>query len=739
MKSIATILFLCSALLSFAQSSYYISSTDGNNSTNNGLSAGSPWADFNNLDGVTLQPGDTIFIKCGDVIEDSLNLLGTGSSSAPIVITAYGNGAKPIVSGSKKLTSWTGSTIKSCTSFQAVRCLIVNGTQEAYAKSPDTGFFYADNNTSVNGFTDNDLPSTPDYDGAKICVRTSLWTWESTIVSSHNGSNVTFQTPTNQPTTAPDFDGFGYFFFDRADLITVPGEWSWTSPTIQYYPSVGIDPNVDDVQGVILNCGIRINGNSDFIRIEGIEFRNQFDAGIKILNQNSSTIAIHNCTFRNIVQYGVYLSGSDHSISNSTFYDVDGRGIYGVNCLSLEIRNNTIKRTGMFRNYGVHEDDNLTAIAIYGSDQSHIHHNEIDSVGYSGIRCDGSNSLVERNKISNYMMLLSDGGAVKTYGDFSTEITYQNNIIRSGRFNHDGAPTSSEHIQSAALYFDFYVLNSSFLNNVVYDSVETGIFLNGGSDHIHVEGNVIYGGKTQILLNDRFASPDTIYADTIRNNYCFALEETTNSVRINSNNNYNIGYIDENYLVNPYGDNNIGELHGTIGGMPGTSYSFNGWQNALGFDLNSTPTFVSWASNENHSQLFVNDTDTSVTINLGNMIYLDLDSTTYCGSITIPPYYGVILIQTGVTCNVGMNEPELQKLLVYPNPCQETLHILPPTQNNSEPLQLTIINAFGEIAISKQVSNSEILTIDISNLSKGNYVICLSGHDTFYRANFIRL
>jgi hypothetical protein len=78
--------------------SYYVNSASGNNS-NSGTSSSSPWADFTNVNSHTFAAGDTVFLACGSSWNQEMDVSGSGSSwSAPVTITSYGSGARPIIS-----------------------------------------------------------------------------------------------------------------------------------------------------------------------------------------------------------------------------------------------------------------------------------------------------------------------------------------------------------------------------------------------------------------------------------------------------------------------------------------------------------------------------------------------------------------------------------------------------------------------------------------------------------------
>ena len=90
-----SLLIFCLSL--HAQKNYYISNSSGIDS-NKGYKS-KPWKSLNQISKQKLKPGDTVFFKRGDTFKGHFVLNGSGSPSKPIVITAYGRGNKPIISG----------------------------------------------------------------------------------------------------------------------------------------------------------------------------------------------------------------------------------------------------------------------------------------------------------------------------------------------------------------------------------------------------------------------------------------------------------------------------------------------------------------------------------------------------------------------------------------------------------------------------------------------------------------
>jgi hypothetical protein len=57
----------------------------------------------------SLQPGDSVLFKRGDTFSGAMNISRSGSSSSPIIIGAYGSGAKPVITALAPVSGWTNS------------------------------------------------------------------------------------------------------------------------------------------------------------------------------------------------------------------------------------------------------------------------------------------------------------------------------------------------------------------------------------------------------------------------------------------------------------------------------------------------------------------------------------------------------------------------------------------------------------------------------------------------------
>jgi hypothetical protein len=97
MKTIVIIAVLMWSAYASA-TTYYVSSSTGSDASS-GTSAASAWKTMAKVNGQTLQPGDSILLKRGDVWNESLAPANSGAAGNPITYDAYGTGLPPNLSG----------------------------------------------------------------------------------------------------------------------------------------------------------------------------------------------------------------------------------------------------------------------------------------------------------------------------------------------------------------------------------------------------------------------------------------------------------------------------------------------------------------------------------------------------------------------------------------------------------------------------------------------------------------
>jgi parallel beta-helix repeat protein len=96
--------FLAFPLPFCGATAYYLDALNGNDTTNTGTNAGSPWKTIAKVNAVgVIQSGDSIFLSRGGIWREELDLPGKAGN----VVAAYGTGNAPVICGSNSVTGWT--------------------------------------------------------------------------------------------------------------------------------------------------------------------------------------------------------------------------------------------------------------------------------------------------------------------------------------------------------------------------------------------------------------------------------------------------------------------------------------------------------------------------------------------------------------------------------------------------------------------------------------------------------
>src|SRR5579863_1144016 len=114
MRNPILILLVMFGGLSARAATYYVSSSTGNDSysSTQAQNPGTPWRSMGKVNSFwgSLNPGDTVKLQCGSVFTSGLNVWKSGAPGKPIVVTSYGSGNPPLVSGFTALTGWGGGS-----------------------------------------------------------------------------------------------------------------------------------------------------------------------------------------------------------------------------------------------------------------------------------------------------------------------------------------------------------------------------------------------------------------------------------------------------------------------------------------------------------------------------------------------------------------------------------------------------------------------------------------------------
>lgn len=708
--------FLCSLLIShlLQATNYYLSNAGNDNNT--GTSLSSPWESIAKLNTVTYAPGDTVFFLTDNVFRGQINVASGGTQMQYVVFTSYGSGAKPIITGADTITTtWTnvgtvnGLTIYETPYSQTPKSFFVNNQEQTIARYPNVSYLTLDS-AQTTYLKDASLSSIAPsiINGSKLCVHSEQWCWELSSVGSYSGTQIMLSPATIRKSK----DKYAYFLYDNLTHLDTINEWKYDNGSIKYIASGNQNPNNLSCLASVDTNGLVISGNASYIEINNLAFEKQTNAGILISGSTNRYIKVNNCYFRHQFNYGVNDKGRYNEIYNSYFREVDGLAVYiDGNALKSTIHHNTFRNIGPYRNYGVGQEINLSAIKISFRDSCYIHHNDIDSTGYCGISADGQYNTIERNIVTHAMLKNNDGAALKSFGTASQYNVFKNNFVSFSDGNTEG--TYSADFVTPAIYFDFSTNNCTIHENTIYNHSKKGIFQNSANHHNTVTNNVVYRADIGIDLNGSpIISTPFMTNMTVKHNSFVALDNTSYIIRqLDHSGTNNIGIVDSNYYFQPFNANKYAFR------PPSTYYNFSQWQ-AEGFDLNTQENFISWTYPTRYDTLLMNPTDNSATISLGTNIFLDLDSNVVCGSVTLAPYTSKVLINTNQTCTVGVSTlANKSELISYPNPATHTLYL----KNTSNISILEILDITGKLVQKLEKNIDE--KINIADYNSGVYII----------------
>ncbi len=594
---------------------WYVSNTGSD--SNSGNSTDAPLLTITGLMTKTLQRGDTVFFKRGDKWREQFTISQSGTADSNIVITAYGTGADPIISGSELLNgTWVqNGSIWATHASADVYNLFVNGTQQVLARSPNIGqygnqWFPMLSGTSTAKVKATGLTATEDaLVGGTIVVRAIQWAYEREVIRSNKDDSVSVTTALGW---TPEV-GWGCFAENKQSFLDSTGEmWHNTTTDSTYWqPPAGQNPSSFTIEGSELDYGITTS--QSYIKIYGIQFKHQRLAGINI-SGTPSNITIRRNTIWKQLGDGVKIGAATAiTIDSNTIRDVNAIGINAYN-MSGTITDDTLRNSGTIpgsceQPFGYFlGDGGVTVKNCY-----------LDSIGYDGIYAH-SHVWIEGCIIKHYCMSLTDGGAIYSDG---------HNVVALKNFCYDGVfftPSngSPSYTTIMGVYDDAGNTNSRADSNMFIRSGNGGFFTQYNADYDTCRYNMFYNitggqwvGALQIMKDSSFVNP---YHHVINNNTFFHADEATTPLyyQYDQYMRYkswrSVGTIDYNTYYNPYGWSTPFRYEaGAFACLP----TFQQLKDSSGQEANSTCSFYKTYSQFTVvDSLFVNETNSSQTFTI---------------------------------------------------------------------------------------------------------------------------
>lgn len=700
------LLLLCNSQMA-AGVTYYVSNSSGSDDYD-GLSESTPWKSIAKVNNHNFVAGDNVLFQCGDtwraemlVIDDS------GSAGNPITFTSFPFGCsnKPIFSGAHPVRGWSqyGTNIyvadltagNNAGKFPYGINQLFKGTGRLpMGRWPNpsvddggvhyhNGYSVIDGQASATSIADTQLPVT-NWTGGTTHIKGMRWYILNRDITGTSGTTLTLEKET--ACWGGSCSGWGYFINNHLATLDQEGEWYHDRATnrIYLYTVSGI-PADDAIEGsVILTdddrfwgvivLGVDLADHISHVVIDNFEiirgYRNAISTPTNLETHENSNIVIKNNTIRDMDSTGIKLAtwvwnaqddgvngwrgGNNLEILNNHIERVNHYGIDTYARHSL-FQDNVIKNVGIITNLGksglgcgdgngghcTEPGDGIRIKVDKENDSGHHNSliaNRLEGVAYNGVDIFGHNNSLRNNYIERSCITKGDCGAVRTFGrdnltsTFVYDIVLEDNIIFDIPGNTDGAHQTYRALFGFGLYIDNYSKNVEADGNTVVNTSVHGILYQRSTGT--VTNNTLYNnvnGTAWGAQVDIGSSPASV--TTMQNNVLFGLQSRARTLDTDLS---TLSGSDNNYFFNPFEESNISAAG---------AKTLAEWQAASGMDLNSKKNWYTLGEGESSlSEIFINDTASSKTFDLGNKRYRDLDQDVVDGSLTLQPFTSRVLV-----------------------------------------------------------------------------------------------
>lgn len=655
MKNI-TIVYLCFLWNSSSATNFYFSNT-GNDASAGTI--GAPWQTITKFNSVfaSKAPGDSFLFKKGDVFVGTLTPSRAGTVIAPIIIGAYGTGAKPIITGLSQATGWTlisghtWETNAAVSTLSTCNMVIINGVEVQIGRFPNTGWITYQSfssNVSITASTVNS--SIVNWTDAELVIKTFHYKIKRNTVTSHVGTVLNYSGGGDNGQ-----NNWGFFIQNDARTLDTLNEWYYNPTTKKLRVVSTLSPT--DVKLSTVKTLVSMSGSRSFITFDNLDFEGA-DSNI-VQMASDSNVVIKNCTIKfagadaintnacdNFTVINSYIGYSNNNATYEIGFESPVNTFKGKNAI---FRDDTIHVAGVGRGMLSKGTRNGDAIRIEGTNAV-ISHNKIDSVGFTAITYDGNNTRVDSNVINFHTLILDDVGGIYTWNGGGTRHNYTGRKARYNIIlNSKGAPDGNDGQNiGCGLYVDDLGNNTQFLFNSIANCGGKSVFFHNANT-IQLYGNNFYNAPIGIAFQQDIDS--SIKLDTIYKNVVFSKSSTQQNWFYNQFNTttwtpFQFGISDSNFYVRPADNNLLFRVQTHVPAVI-TNNTLSGWKTASANDAHSLGTPIV-DTDTTHYKFIYNDKDVDSTIILG-FKYINSQGDTMNGSELLHPFHSDILIKIGAS------------------------------------------------------------------------------------------
>ncbi|WP_439699181.1 hypothetical protein ACFGVS_14730 [Mucilaginibacter sp. AW1-7] len=641
-----------------SRNTYYID--PAGNDSNNGLSPGAAWKTIAKVNSFALKPGDRILLKRGGTWHERLTPSFSGSVESPILISSYGNGAMPLISGLIELKGWQarggGVWEADCSSCKVgINMVTLNNKVQPMGRYPNanatnSGYLTIDSHVGNTSITDKNLNAPANFTGGEVVIRKNHWIIDRSPITNHSGNTISYKSGSHYDAT----DKFGYFIQNHPSTLDMMGEWYFNPSTkkmLMYFGSAG--PNGLVVQASTIDTLVTLNDSKN-ITIENIVIEGANETAVTV--NRASGIILKGCNI-------LYSGGNAITATNVDGFTIDSGKIAETlnnaftcpTCSHTSITNNTIINTGLIPGMGksgestynainICNANNTSAIVKFGSNNL-IAYNRISNTGYLPVNFNGDSITIKNNIIDHFAINKDDAGGIYIWtSPNNPEYTGRKilgNIISYGMEARNGTDHGRYQSQSTmpwtanGIYIDDNASNIEIKDNTLFNNNGSGIFIHNAKK-IDISNNVICNNHVQLFMAHSSNFVKSVVKDNLISNNILASNDSSQAIgdfrAIDNDEIEKMGLFNNNKYIHSKLDKGINLAA----------------QNKLHRTLNITQWKLSH-SNDSDDQtagdsfiLKYNDTKLTKVIRLDGT-YFDTNNIKYTNAITLKPFCSVIL------------------------------------------------------------------------------------------------
>lgn len=531
----------------YSGQAYYVNGTSGHDG-NAGTSSDKPWRSLSRAAQAVLNSGDALLLHCGSAWHEAASFTKAFAPKGQVLIGAYGscaNARKPLIKGSTPVPSGLWQLVSSTASGSIysvqitvpVAGVFLNGTPLLRARHPNfvsisSNFATSTSNTTGNRLVvsadDKALLNGRDMLGATVVMRSAPYMIESGEASAYDSGSGTVTLKAAPKSVLSG--GAGYFVEGKRWMLDAANEWLHepASNTLLVFMPTGSSPSGNALEFTQPRNTLTITGIAG-LRLENIAVLNAGEDGVQIKDSPAARLSgleVHHARSHgiNVLAPSWSAIGQGVTIENSF---VNNAGITGIGSAVIDtlIAGNTVINTGVAGIGGLRP---VAGIRLSQVKNSTVNGNSIKHSGYSAILFGNQeNTSIRDNRIENSCLVISDCGAIYSWGSNATAIRASiagNHILRTSTPNLNGINGGSSGGAPnllAAIYLDEGSNNIDVTSNFI-DDAYVGINLHKAKNNV-VNRNYIYGVREAGLrIQSSGIDSQSVIGNRIEDNVIYA-------------------------------------------------------------------------------------------------------------------------------------------------------------------------------------------------------------------------